>query len=67
MKTAIRKALDHVHLHHPQITMVVFSSSGKWQFCDDDFDAPSFGKEIDVSLLEDAADAAEWPSIHALT
>lgn len=69
MKTAIRKALDHVHLHFPQITMVVFSPKGKWQFCDDDFNALSFngpeGAEIDISILEDAADAAEWPSVHA--
>ena len=67
MKTAIRKALDHVHSLHPEITMLIFSPSGKWLFCDDDFETPPFNTEkVDIGLLEDAANVAEWPSIHPL-
>jgi hypothetical protein len=53
----IEKALGHVREHHPEVTLMVVNSDGRWQFMDDDFNAPAFGAGIDVSILEAAADS----------
>ncbi len=55
--TKVEQAFRHVQKHFPEITHVFYSAQGRWFYCDDCFDAPNFGKtNIDISLLEDAAD-----------
>jgi hypothetical protein len=69
MKTpyAIQKALDHVRVHHPDVTHVLFMRDAQWLYITDEGDAPVFGDEIDVSILEDAADAiTSLPSAYAI-
>lgn len=56
-------ALTHVCLHHLNVTSVIFAQEnpecgGFWEYVTADGEAPTFGPEIDVSLLEDALDAA---------
>ena len=48
----ILKALKHVRAHFPEVDRVVFWGDGRWTFlCHDQ----KFGKHIDTSLLEEAA------------
>lgn len=57
-------ALDHVRSHYPEVVMVVFNREGRWQYMSSDFDAPTFGPEIDVGILEDAANAvSDLPAV----
>lgn len=57
MPDKVREALDHVRLHHSVVTMVLFDVNSRWHYLDEDAEAPAFGSEIDISLLEDAADS----------
>lgn len=57
MKKKIRRALDHVRQYHPEVTQVVFLRDGRWLYMDDDGECPQFVKEVDVAILEEAADA----------
>lgn len=59
MPPQVRFALAHVREHFPKVSMVVFSSDGRWQYMSRDFDAPVFKKKIDVGILEDAVDSVE--------
>lgn len=62
----IQEALKHVQTHHPDVIQVFYGVDGRWLYCGEDFEAPTFGPEIDIGLLEDAADEAELPSAHVL-
>jgi len=55
----IIKALKHVQSVYPQVCMVVFSKDSKWQYMDEDFNAPVFDDRIDVGILEEAVDSIE--------
>lgn len=67
MTTAVQKALRHVHEFHPEVNQVVYGIDGRWMFFGENFKIPSFGPEIDTSLLEDAADSIEsLPAVFAL-
>ena len=55
----VQAALRHVNQIFPMVTQVFFSTDGRWLYCNGEFEAPSFDGKVDVSLLEDAADAAE--------
>ncbi|WOF44309.1 hypothetical protein KNJ79_05100 [Sphingopyxis indica] len=60
---SIAIALRHVREHHPDVVGVTFAQEdpqhgGFWQYQTLDGRVPAFGPEIDVSLLEDALDAA---------
>lgn len=58
----VKAALKHVRLHHPEVTQVFYGVDCRWLFCGEAFEAPTFGSEIDVGLLEDAADSLnEFP------
>jgi hypothetical protein len=59
----IQTALQHVKIHHPKITKVTFAQEddehgGFWQYADANGETPTFGPEIDVSILEEALDVA---------
>jgi hypothetical protein len=63
----IRKALEHVRSYHPDVTQVVFFRDSRWLYFTDDLLSPQFGPEIDVGVLEDAADAVpELPMAYAV-
>lgn len=58
----VQAALRHVHGFFPDVTQVFYGADGRWMFCDEDFEAPNFDEasgKVDISLLEDAADAAD--------
>ena len=57
MTKQVLKALNHVRKHHPQVCMVVFSKDLRWQYMDENFNTPKFGKEIDATILEEAVDS----------
>ena len=56
---AVALAFNHVRQHHPGVTHVVYDRNMRWMYFDDVHVVPKFGSEIDVSVLEDGADAAE--------
>ena len=58
LKMALKLALNHVSKHYPDVVQVFFGIDGSWLFTDESMEAPSFGEEIDVSILIEAADAA---------
>lgn len=67
----VQEALRHIQSLFPEVTQVFYGADGRWQYLDDEFEAPLFGDEpVDVSLLEDAANAAEeekgFPCAYAL-
>jgi len=64
MENKIELALIHVCINHKEVTKVEFDKSGKWLYTDKYGNAPSFGDEIDVEILEKASEEAMWPSIH---
>lgn len=67
MNANIKKALDHVREHYPNVTMVIFNKYGQWNYCDDNFESPEFGDEINQSILEDASDSVETlPNVFSL-
>lgn len=53
MTTNIRKALDHVRQHHPEVVKVAVFPDGRWLFVDDGHGVVAFSQNVDVSLLED--------------
>lgn len=61
MPAAVRAALDHVRSIYPQVTQVLYGRDARWQFFDDEFEAPEFkdGDGIDTSILEQAAAVVE--------
>jgi len=59
MTSKIKKAIEEVRKHHPTITTVIFNKYGQWNYCDDNFDSPTFNSEIDQAILEDAADSVK--------
>lgn len=61
MPDAVKAALDHVRANYPDVTQVFFDTDGRWLFCGEAFQAPDFDeKDIDIGLLEDAADAVAF-------
>lgn len=53
-------ALDHVRGFYPEVTTVIFNKQGRWQYVDDDFDAPGFfAHSIDFNILQDAVDSVK--------
>lgn len=66
--TAVKRAMEHVRLFHPEVCIVIFNKEGRWQYMDEDFNAPKFGKEMnDISLLEEASDSlSELPFIYQI-
>ena len=59
MTNEIRLALETVRKFHPQVTTVVFNQYGQWNYCDDNFDSPTFDDDIDQGILEDASDSVK--------
>lgn len=59
--TKVQAALRHVNSVYPEVTQVFYGADGCWLFCDEEFEAPNFKipGQIDIGLLEDAADAAD--------
>ena len=47
-------ALLHVRQFHPKVIAVVYLPDTRWRFVDEDGEAPTFGDNIDVGILEDA-------------
>ncbi len=68
MTTKVQEALKHVNSIHPDVTQVFYGLDGRWFYCGDAFRAPDFdGRDIDIGLLEDAADSVEHlPAAFAL-
>jgi hypothetical protein len=66
--TAVKRAMEYVRLFHPEVCIVIFNKEGRWQYMDEDFNAPKFGKEMnDISLLEEASDSlTELPFIYQI-
>ena len=59
---AIEEALRHVQMHHPEVTQVFYGRDAIWYYCSDTFEAPKFGAEIDIGLLENAqAEVSTFP------
>jgi len=54
---AVTRALDHVRARYPDVTHVAYDREGRWFYFGDNHDAPKFRGDVDVGLLEDAADA----------
>lgn len=64
MTQQVEKALKHVKEYYPDVTTVVFNKEGMWQYFTDEFEAPKFGDEIDVNILEKAVDSLEeFPAV----
>ena len=59
MTNKVQQALRHVKEHHPEVTQVFYGTDGRWQYCGEAFERPKFGDEVDVSILEDAADSVK--------
>jgi hypothetical protein len=60
---AVIAAFEHVRAVHPEVVSVTFDREdeecgGFWVYEDENGRAPSFDARVDVSLLEDALDAA---------
>lgn len=53
----IKTAFKYVKQFYPEITIVVFNKEGRWQYMDEDFGSPTFNKDVDVSILEEAIDS----------
>ncbi len=53
----VMAALDHVISHYPSVGLVVFNGDTRWCYMDEVFNSPTFGPEIDVAILEAAADS----------
>lgn len=53
-------AFNHVRQHHPEVIQVFFGVDGRWMYCGDGFEAPTFGAEIDVGILEEAYAAVPY-------
>ncbi|CAB3754420.1 hypothetical protein [Paraburkholderia humisilvae] len=65
---AVKVAFKHVKAIHPQVTQVAFDEDLCWIYSDSSGNAPAFSGDIDVGLLEDAADALEiCPATFALS
>ena len=63
----VKIALDHVRSIFPEVSMVVFNTDTRWQYMDDDFNAPKFDDRIDVGILENAVyDLVELPCVFQL-
>lgn len=52
-------AFAHIREHFPYVTLVVFGRDTRWQYMSEEFDAPKFGNNIHVEVLEDAQRAVE--------
>lgn len=71
---AVDAALRHVRQYHPEVDRVTFAyrdedCGGFWIYQGAKGEKPSFVPEVNVSLLEDAIDAAyedgrEWPATY---
>lgn len=59
MPKAVKTALLHVRSHFPRVSMVVFNSNERWQYLDEDFDAPFFRDKVDTAILEAAMDSVK--------
>lgn len=55
----VQEALRHVASIHPEVVQVFYGVDGRWLFCGEGFEAPTFDGRIDIGLLEDAADTVE--------
>ena len=53
----IMKAFLHVRAHHSEVKYLFFDREGCWAYMDEELNRPSFGEEIDISVLEKAADS----------
>lgn len=54
---AVTRAFEHVRTAYPDVTEVVFDTDARWEYKRADGSAPNFEGQIDVSILEAAADA----------
>lgn len=55
----VKIALEHVRKFHPYVVQVFYGIDGRWLFMDEDMEALSFNGEIDIGILEDAADSVK--------
>ena len=60
----IKKALQYVITKHPEVIGVEFDRSGAWSYFDKDRNYPTFDDSINVDILEEASEEADWPSTH---
>lgn len=60
MPSKVRLALDHVRHYHETIDTVIYFNDGQWLFMSSGTrEIPEFVDEIDVSILEEAADEVD--------
>ncbi len=58
-KHPVEVALRHVNSVFPNVTQVFYGIDGRWLYFDENLECPDFEDgNIDVSLLEEAANAA---------
>lgn len=64
MNEKLKNAFQHVRNFYPDVNMVVFNKFGQWNYMDDNFIVPTFSDEIDISILEEAADTVDnFPTV----
>jgi hypothetical protein len=57
MTKKLEQAFAHIKQFYPSVCIVAFSKNGNWHYMDEYFNSPVFGEEIEVGILEDAADS----------
>lgn len=55
----LKEAFSEVRRYYPEVTMVALNKFGQAVYFDNDFNAPYFGDEIDMGILEKFADSVE--------
>lgn len=64
MKEVI-ETFNYIKEIHPEVTTFIVNKEGKWLFCDNDFNAPKFLWDIDISRIEETVDSIqELPFIY---
>lgn len=53
----VRDAFKEVQKFFPAVCLLLYLPDGRWQFLDQDGEAPTFPNTLDVSVLEAAADS----------
>lgn len=43
----------------PEVDHLYVSLNGRWLFCDDSYESPTFDGEVDISVLEDMVDSLD--------
>jgi len=59
----VKTAFKHVREHLPEVNCVIYGADGRWMYTNSSCiqEAPSFeGLDIDVNILEDAANSLDF-------